>query len=83
MVATAVFTCIAPPPLIIIIPLTLGVMGMATLIMRAIPHGPENACQRCGYDLHGNPDAGCPECGWGREEHKRRNGERGNEETEG
>jgi len=23
-------------------------------------------CPRCGYDLRGNLDAGCPECGWGR-----------------
>jgi len=23
-------------------------------------------CRRCGYDLRGNPTAGCPECGWRR-----------------
>ena len=23
-------------------------------------------CPVCGYDLVGNPDFGCPECGWGR-----------------
>jgi len=26
-------------------------------------------CIRCGYDLRGNLDLGCPECGWGRTEH--------------
>jgi len=32
-----------------------------------------NRCPECGYDLRGNLDAGCPECGWGRgdEEMKR------------
>ena len=25
-------------------------------------------CLKCGYDLRGELDAGCPECGWGREE---------------
>ena len=25
-------------------------------------------CIRCGYDLRGDLDAGCPECGWNREE---------------
>lgn len=24
-------------------------------------------CVKCGYDLLGSPDAGCPEFGWGRE----------------
>jgi len=24
-------------------------------------------CPRCGYDLRGNLDAGCPECGWNRD----------------
>ena len=23
-------------------------------------------CAICGYDLRGQPDAGCPECGWNR-----------------
>ena len=27
-------------------------------------------CVKCGYDLHGELDAGCPECGWGRKEAK-------------
>ena len=25
-------------------------------------------CMACGYDLRGNPEGGCPECWWGREE---------------
>jgi hypothetical protein len=25
-------------------------------------------CPPCGYDLRGNPEGGCPECWWGREE---------------
>ncbi len=25
-------------------------------------------CIKCGYDLRGEPDAGCPECGWRRED---------------
>jgi hypothetical protein len=25
-------------------------------------------CPKCGYDLRGELDAGCSECGWGREE---------------
>ncbi len=25
-------------------------------------------CPMCGYDLRGNLDAGCPECGWNRAE---------------
>ena len=25
------------------------------------------ACLQCGYDLRGELDAGCPECGWRRE----------------
>ncbi|UCD75698.1 MAG: tetratricopeptide repeat protein [Phycisphaerales bacterium] len=25
-------------------------------------------CIKCGYDLRGDPVAGCPECGWGRKE---------------
>jgi len=29
-------------------------------------------CADCGYDLRGDLDSGCPECGWGREEKPRR-----------
>jgi len=25
-------------------------------------------CPRCGYELRGNMNAGCPECGWNRQE---------------
>ncbi len=28
---------------------------------------PEGICPTCGYDLRGELDAGCPECGWNRE----------------
>ena len=27
-------------------------------------------CPKCGYDLRGDLESGCPECGWGREEVK-------------
>ena len=27
---------------------------------------PAGHCPRCRYDLAGNPEGGCPECGWGR-----------------
>ena len=30
----------------------------------------EGACPACGYDLRGELEAGCPECGWKREEDK-------------
>lgn len=33
------------------------------LWIRLRPH----QCPECRYDLRGNPDSGCPECGWNRE----------------
>ncbi len=28
---------------------------------------PKQPCQKCGYDLRGVAELGCPECGWKRE----------------
>jgi hypothetical protein len=30
--------------------------------------GSRMLCPKCQYDLRGDPDAGCPECGWQREQ---------------
>ncbi|UCD74913.1 MAG: hypothetical protein JSV91_14140 [Phycisphaerales bacterium] len=48
------------------------VLGLVALIRRLRRRGRARRghCLRCGYDLRGKYDAGCPECGWGREEAK-------------
>ncbi len=36
-------------------------------VLRRLIRRKRGHCIKCGYDLRGDIDAGCPECGWGRE----------------
>ncbi len=49
-----------------VVPLTLLSL-LAALSGAGLRRVGDNTCSRCGYDLRGNLDAGCPECGWNRE----------------
>ena len=40
----------------------------APFVLRRILRQRRGACLQCGYDLRGSVGAGCPECGWRREE---------------
>jgi ABC-type siderophore export system fused ATPase/permease subunit len=39
--------------------------------MRQVFRKPEGICPSCFYDLRGDTNAGCPECGWGRDDEVR------------
>lgn len=45
-------------------------LGLFFVMKRVSRHlrSPLGRCPRCRYDLRGDLDAGCPECGWGRGE---------------
>ena len=51
----------ATPSLLLLFVLVL-IVGIRSHRRRA-----RGACLKCGYELHFNYDAGCPECGWRRE----------------
>lgn len=56
-----------------IAPAALGVTTTVIMlvVLSSLPDSHRTArsiCPRCGYDLRGDLDAGCPECGWNREE---------------
>ncbi len=36
-------------------------------VLRRLIRSRRGHCIKCGYDLRGSPEAGCPECGWNRE----------------
>jgi len=38
----------------------------APSVLRRLIRRKRGRCPKCGYDLRGQHDAGCPECGWGR-----------------
>jgi len=40
----------------------------AIALARRVRRTKRGRCPRCGYDLRGDMNAGCPECGWGRPE---------------
>ena len=46
----------------------LGATVAPFLLARASSKPGALECPACGYDLRGSKDAGCPECGWRREE---------------
>jgi len=50
------------PALISVIVLSI----VARIALPQIAEANERVCPECEYDLKGIPEAGCPECGWGR-----------------
>ena len=46
----------------------LWMLWLSPFVVRRAIHRKRGHCLKCGYDLRGDFSAGCPECGWRRED---------------